>query len=284
MYFILFIPIRRTIMRTINFKTNASQFDVADLSLATGLTISELMINADKHYEKTCKALMRKVVTKDLAKKIFKNIKKGKLTNIHNIGEAFYIMGALSTKPKKDKLLVIKDLLVKYLSIYYNKRQDKYGIVKDETIASLLDVCGETKIVVKAKKAKTEEEGEAKQQKATVVDTNKSYNKLNKLINLKSIKKDIVDVLVKSINKDAYKRIQTQADSLGKDQRFFYNKKESDLANGILILQGLNDAGERFNIKLELPKANKHKPAKKQEEPKEVATATVETESTEASA
>lgn len=267
-------------MRTINFKTNASNFDVADLSLATGLTISELMINADKHYEKTCKALMRKVVTKDLAKEIFKNIKKGKLTNIHNIGEAFYIMGALSTKPKKDKLLVIKDLLVKYLSIYYNKRQDKYGIVKDETIASLLDVCGETKIVVKAKKAKTEE-GEAKQQKATVVDTNKSYNKLNKLINLKSIKKDIVDVLVKSINKDAYKRIQTQADSLGKDQRFFYNKKESDLPNGVLILQGLNDAGERFNIKLELPKANK--PAKKQEQPKQE-TATVETESTEASA
>lgn len=268
------------IMRTINFKTNAAQFDVADLSLATGLTISELMINADKHYEKTCKALMRKVVTKDLAKEIFKNIKKGKLTNIHNIGEAFYVMGALSTKPKKDKLMVIKDLLVKYLSIYYNKRQDKYGIVKDETIASLLDVCGETKIVVKAKKAKTTE-GEAKQQKATVVDTNKSYNKLNKLINLKSIKKDIVDVLVKSINKDAYKRIQTQADSLGKDQRFFYNKKESDLPNGVLILQGLNDAGERFNIKLELPKANK--PAKKQEQPKQE-TATVETESTEASA
>ena len=269
-----------TIMRTINFRTDASRYDVADLSLATGLTISELMINADKHYEKTCKALMKKVVTKDLAKEIFKNIKKGKLTNIHNIGEGFYIMGALSTKPKKDKLLVIKDLLVKYLSIYYNKRQDKYGIVKDETIASLLDVCGETKIVVKAKKAKTKE-GEAKQQKATVVDTNKSYNKLNKLINLKSIKKDIVDVLVKSINKDAYKRIQTQADSLGKDQRFFYNKKESDLPNGVLILQGLNDAGERFNIKLELPKANK--PAKKQEQPKQE-TATVETESTEASA
>lgn len=267
-------------MRTINFKTNAAQFDVADLSLATGLTISELMINADKHYEKTCKALMRKVVTKDLAKEIFKNIKKGKLTNIHNIGKAFYIMGALSTKPKKDKLLAIKDLLVKYLSIYYNKRQDKYGIVKDETIASLLDVCGETKIVVKAKKAKTEE-GEAKQQKATVVDTNKSYNKLNKLINLKSIKKDIVDVLVKSINKDAYKRIKTQADSLGEGQRFFYNKKESNLANGILILQGLDSTGARFNIKLELPKANK--PAKKQEQPKQE-TATVETESTEASA
>lgn len=271
------------IMRTINFKNNASNYDVADLSLATGLTISELMINADKHYEKTCKALMRKVVTKDLAKEIFKNIKKGKLTNIHDIGGAFYVMGALSTKPKKDKLLVIKDLLVKYLSIYYNKRQDKYGIVKDETIASLLDVCGETKIVVKAKKAKTEEEGEAKQQKATVVDTNKSYNKLNKLINLKSIKKDIVDVLVKSINKDAYKRIQTQADSLGKDQRFFYNKKESDLANGILILQGLNDAGERFNIRIELPKASKQA---KQEAKKEVATAPVveENTTTEASA
>ena len=271
------------IMRTINFKTNAAQFDVADLSLATGLTISELMINADKHYEKTCKALMRKVVTKDLAKEIFKNIKKGKLTNIHDIGDAFYVMGALSTKPKKDKLMVIKDLLVKYLSIYYNKRQDKYGIVKDETIASLLDVCGETKIVVKAKKAKTEEEGETKQQKSTVADTNKSYNKLNKLINLKSIKKDIVDVLVKSINKDAYKRIQTQADSLGKDQRFFYNKKESDLANGILILQGLNNAGERFNIKLELPKASKQAKKQEQETKKEVATATVE-ENTEASA
>lgn len=250
-------------MRTINFKNNASNYDVADLSLATGLTISELMINADKHYEKTCKALMRKVVTKDLAKEIFKNIKKGKLTNIHNIGDAFYIMGALSSKPKKDKLLVIKDLLVKYLSIYYNKRQDKYGIVKDETIASLLDVCGETKIVVKAKKAKTEEEGEAKQQKATVVDTNKSYNKLNKLINLKSIKKDIVDVLVKSINKDAYKRIQTQADSLGKDQRFFFNKKESDLKNGVLILQGVMDNGDRFNIRLDLPKAS-NKPAKQE--------------------
>ena len=270
------------IMRTINFKTNAAQFDVADLSLATGLTISELMINADKHYEKTCKALMRKVVTKDLAKEIFKNIKKGKLTNIHNIGEAFYVMGALSTKPKKDKLMVIKDLLVKYLSIYYNKRQDKYGIVKDETIASLLDVCGETKIVVKAKKAKTEEEVEAKKQ-PTAVDTSKSYNRLNKLINLKSIKRDIVDVLVKSVDKDAFKRIKTQADSLGKDQRFFYNKKESDLKNGVLVLQGLNDAGDRFNIKLELPKASK--PAKQQQETKkEVATAPVETESAEASA
>lgn len=267
-------------MRTINFKTNAAQFDVADLSLATGLTISELMINADKHYEKTCKALMRKVVTKDLAKEIFKNIKKGKLTNIHNIGEAFYVMGALSTKPKKDKLMVIKDLLVKYLSIYYNKRQDKYGIVKDETIASLLDVCGETKIVVKAKKAKTEEEGEAKKQ-PTAVDTSKSYNRLNKLINLKSIKRDIVDVLVKSVDKDAFKRIKTQADSLGKDQRFFYNKKESDLKNGVLVLQGLNDAGDRFNIKLELPKASK---PTKQETKETVATATVETESTEASA
>lgn len=268
-------------MRTINFKTNAAQFDVADLSLATGLTISELMINADKHYEKTCKALMRKVVTKDLAKEIFKNIKKGKLTNIHNIGEAFYVMGALSTKPKKDKLMVIKDLLVKYLSIYYNKRQDKYGIVKDETIASLLDVCGETKIVV-AKKAKTAEDGEAKKQ-PTAVDTSKSYNRLNKLINLKSIKKDIVDVLVKSVDKDAFKRIKTQADSLGKDQRFFFNKKESDLKNGVLVLQGLNDAGDRFNIKLELPKKASNKPAK-QETKETVATATVETESTEASA
>lgn len=267
-------------MRTINFKTNAAQFDVADLSLATGLTISELMINADKHYEKTCKALMRKVVTKDLAKEIFKNIKKGKLTNIHNIGEAFYVMGALSTKPKKDKLMVIKDLLVKYLSIYYNKRQDKYGIVKDETIASLLDVCGETKIVVKAKKAKTtEDDGEAKQTKSTVSDTTKSYNRLNKLINLKSIKKDVVDVLVKSVDEDAFKRIKTQADSLGKDQRFFFNK-ESDLKNGVLVLQGLNDAGDRFNIKLELPKASK--PAK--QETKKEAPATVETESAEASA
>lgn len=268
-------------MRTINFKTNASQFDVADLSLATGLTISELMINADKHYEKTCKALMRKVVTKDLAKEIFKNIKKGKLTNIHNIGEAFYIMGALSSKPKKDKLLVIKDLMVKYLSIYYNKRQDKYGIVKDETIASLLDVCGETKIVVKAKDKKAKStEGESEQQKSTVVDTNKSYNKLNKLINLKSIKKDIVDVLVKSINKDAYKRIQTQADSLGKDQRFFFNKKESDLKNGSLVLQGVMDNGERFNIKIELPKS---KASVKQETETKEAKATVE-ENTEASA
>ena len=87
------------------------------------------------------------------------------------------------------------------------------------------------------------------------------------MINLKSIKKDIVDVLVKSINKDAYKRIQTQADSLGKDQRFFFNKKESDLKNGVLVLQGLNDAGDRFNIKLELPKTSK--PAKQQETKKE---------------
>lgn len=269
-------------MRTINFKNNASNFDVADLSLATGLTISELILNADKHYEKTCKALMKKVVTKDLAKEIFKNIKKERLTNIHNIGEAFYIMGALSSKPKKDKLMVIKDLLVKYLSAFYNKRTDKYGVVKDEDIAKLLDVCGETKIVVKAKKAKTTEEGEAKKE-PTVVDTSKSYNRLNKLINLKSIKKDIVDVLVKSVDKDAYKRIKTQADSLGKDQRFFYNKKESDLKNGILILQGLNDAGERFNIKLELPKKASNKPAK--QETKEVATAkTTEENVAEASA
>lgn len=266
-------------MRTINFRTDASRYDVADLSLATGLTISELMINADKHYEKTCKALMKKVVTKDLAKEIFKNIKKGKLTNIHNIGEAFYIMGALSSKPKKDKLLVIKDLMVKYLSIFYNKRTDKYGVVKDEDISRLLDVCGETKIVVKAKKAKTTE-GEAEQQKSTVVDTNKSYNKLNKLINLKSIKKDVVDVLVKSINKDAYKRIQTQADSLGKDQRFFFNKKESDLKNGSLVLQGVMDNGERFNIKIELPKS---KAGVKQETETKEAKAQVE-ENTEASA
>lgn len=269
-------------MRTINFRTDASRYDVADLSLATGLTISELMINADKHYEKTCKALMKKVVTKDLAKEIFKNIKKGKLTNIHDIGNAFYVMGALSSKPKKDKLLVIKDLMVKYLSIFYNKRADKYGVVKDEDISRLLDVCGETKIVV-AKKAKpNNNDGETKKQH-TVADTTKAYNKLNKLINLKSIKKDVVDVLVKTVNKDAYKRIQTQADSLGKGQRFFYNKKESDLKNGVLVLQGLNDAGDRFNIKLELPKASKQ--AKKQET-KEVATAPVveENNTTEASA
>lgn len=268
-------------MRTIDFKANASQFDVADLSLATGLTISELMINADAHYQKTCKALMKKVVTKPLAKEIYKNLKKGKLTNVRSIGDAFYVMGALSSKPKKDKLLVIKDLLVKYLSVFYNKRTDKYGIMKDEDIANLLDVCGETSIVVKAKKAKTNDASDEKQTKATVVDTNKSYNRLNKLINLKSIKKDVVDVLVKSINKDAFKRIQTQADSLGKDQRFFFNKKESDLAKGILILQGVKDDGERFNIKLELPKASK--PAK-QEQPKQEAPATTETESVEASA
>ncbi len=269
-------------MRTIDFKTNAHQFDVANLSLATGLTISELMINADAHYQKTCKALMKKVVTKDLAKEIYKNLKKGKLTNVRSIGDAFYVMGALSSKPKKDKLLVIKDLLVKYLSVFYNKRTDKYGIVKDEDIANLLDVCGETSIVVKAKKAKTNDASDEKQTKTTVVDTNKSYNRLNKLINLKSIKKDVVDVLVKSINKGAFKRIQTQADSLGKDQRFFFNKKESDLKNGSLVLQGVMDNGERFNIKIELPKS-KTAP-KKQEESKEVATATVETESTEASA
>lgn len=251
-------------MRTINFTKNANAFDVADLALMTGLTISELMINSDKHYEKTCKMLMKKIVTKDLAKEIFKNIKKNKLTNIHDIGDAFYIMGALSTKPKKDKLMVIKDLLVKYLSVYYNKRTEKYGIVKDEVIASLLDVCGETKIKIESKK-KVDTNGEAKQQKTTTVaDTNKSYNKLNKLINLKSIKKDVVDTLVKSINKDAFKRIKTQADSLGQGQRFFYNKKESDLANGVLVLQGLNDAGDRFNIKLELPKKASNKPAKQE--------------------
>ena len=267
-------------MRTIDFKANASQFDVADLSLATGLTISELIINADAHYQKTCKALMKKVVTKPLAKEIYKNLKKGKLTNVRSIGDAFYVMGALSSKPKKDKLLVIKDLLVKYLSVFYNKRTDKYGIVKDEDIANLLDVCGETSIIVKAKKAKTNDASD-ETKKPTVVDTNKSYNRLNKLINLKSIKKDVVDVLVKSINKDAFKRIQTQADSLGKDQRFFFNKKESDLPNGVLILQGVKDDGERFNIKLELPKASK--PAK-QEQQKQEAPATVETESTEASA
>ena len=274
-------------MRTIDFKVNASQFDVADLSIMTGLTISELIINADKHYMKTCKMLMKKVVTKTLAKEIYKNLEKGKLTNIRSIGDAFYVMGALSSKPKKDKLLAIKDLLVKYLSAFYNKRTDKYGVVKDEDIAALLDVCGETSIVVKAKKAKTtNNDGEAKQQKDTTVsDTTKSYNKLNKLINLKSIKKDIVDVLVKSINKDAYKRIRTQADSLGKDQRFFFNKKESDLKNGVLVLQGLNDAGDHFNIKLKLPKKASNKPMKQEQEPKEVATAkTTEENVAEASA
>ena len=264
-------------MRTIDFKTNASQFDVADLSLLTGITISELMINADKHFTKTCKVLMKKIVTKELATEIYKNLKKGKLTNVRSIGDAFYVMGALSSKPKKDKLLVIKDLLVKYLSAFYNKRTDKYGVVKDEDIANLLDVCGETSIVVEAKKAKTNDDATKKQPTATVVDTNKSYNRLNKLINLKSIKKEIVDVLVKSINKDAYKRIQTQADSLGKDQRFFFNKKESDLANGILILQGVMDDGNRFNIRLDLPKAK----APKQEEAK---TTEVETATEEASA
>lgn len=270
-------------MRTINFVNSASRFDVADISLMTGLTISELMINSDAHYQKTCKVLMKKIVTKELAKEIFKNIKKERLTNIHDIGNAFYIMGALSTKPKKDKLLVIKDLLVKYLSAFYNKRTDKYGVVKDEDISRLLDVCGETKIVV-AKKSKTNNNGEAKQQKqkTTATDTTKAYNKLNKLINLKSIKKDIVDVLVKSVDKDAFKRIKTQADSLGKDQRFFFNKKESDLKNGVLVLQGLNDAGDRFNIKLELPKASK--PTITKQETKKEAPATTETESAEASA
>ena len=269
-----------TTMRTINFVNSASRFDVADISLMTGLTISELMINSDAHYQKTCKVLMKKIVTKELAKEIFKNIKKERLTNIHDIGNAFYIMGALSTKPKKDKLLVIKDLLVKYLSAFYNKRTDKYGVVKDEDISRLLDVCGETKIVV-AKKAKTAEDGKTKKQ-PTVVDTSKSYNRLNKLINLKSIKKDVVDVLVKSVDKDAFKRIKTQADSLSKDQRFFFNKKESDLKNGVLVLQGLNDAGDRFNIKLELPKASK--PTITKQETKKEAPATTETESAEASA
>lgn len=243
-------------MRTIDFTKNAAAFDVADLSLMTGLTISELMVNSDKHYTKTCKMLMRKIVTKELAKEIHKNLKKGKLTNIRSIGDAFFVMGALSTKPKKDKLLVIKDLLVKYLSIFYNKRQDKYGIVKDEDISKLLDVCGETKISCKAEPKKN---GEA----PTVSDNAKAYNKLNKLINMKSLKKDIIDVLVKTVGKDAYKRIKTQADSLGKNQRFFFNKKESDLANGILILQGVMDNGDRFNIRLDLPKAS-NKPAKQE--------------------
>lgn len=265
-------------MRTIDFKANASQFDVADLSLATGLTISELMINADKHYMKTCKMLMKKVVTKTLAKEIYKNLQKGKLTNIRSIGDAFYVMGALSSKPNKDKLMVIKDLLVKYLSVFYNKRTDKYGIVKDEDIAALLDICGETKITVKAEPKKNKN-GEAKKQ-PTVVDDAKAYNRLNKLINLKSIKKDVVDVLVKTVGKDAYKRIKTQADSLGKDQRFFFNKKESDLAKGILILQGVMDSGERFNIRLDLPKA----PKQVKHETEKEAPATTETESVEASA
>ena len=114
---------------------------------------------------------MKKIVTKDLAKEIFKNIKKERITNIHDIGNAFYIMGALSSKPKKDKLLVIKDLLVKYLSVYYNKRTDKYGVVEDATIANLLDVCGETSIIVKAKKAKTNNTSDTQQKTTTVVDT-----------------------------------------------------------------------------------------------------------------
>lgn len=267
-------------MRTINFVNEVSNFDVAELSMLTGLTISELVINADKHFTKTCKVLMRELVTKELAKTIYKNIKKGKLTNVSSLGKAFYIAGALSTMPKKDTKLAIKDLLVKYLSAYYNKRADKYGVIKDETIAELLDICGETKITVKAEPKKN---GEAKKQ-PTVADNTKMYNKLNKIINLKSIKKDIVDILIKTVGKDAYKRIQTQADSLGKDQRFFFNKKESDLKNGVLVLQGLNDAGDRFNIKLELPKASK--PAKQQETKKEVATAPVveENTTTEASA
>lgn len=269
-------------MRTINFVNEVSNFDVAELSMLTGLTISELVINADKHFTKTCKVLMKELVTKELAKVIYKNIKKGKLTNVSSLGKAFYIAGALSTMPKKDTKLMIKDLLVKYLSAYYNKRADKYGVVKDETIAELLDICGETKITVKAEPKKNKN-GEAKKQQPTVVDDAKAYNRLNKLINLKSIKKDVVDVLVKTVGKDAYKRIKTQADSLGEGQRFFYNKKESNLANGILILQGLDSAGERFNIKLELPKASK--PVKKQEQPKEVATAqTTEESVTEATA
>ena len=253
-------------MRTIDFTNEVSNFDVAELSLLTGLTISELVINADKHFTKTCKVLMRELVTKELAKTIYKNIKKGKLTNVSSLGKAFYIAGALSSMPKKDTKLVIKDLLVKYLSAYYNKRADKYGVVKDETIAELLDICGETKITVKTEPNKN---GEAKKQ-PTVADNTKMYNKLNKIINLKSIKKDIVDILIKTVGKDAYKRIQTQADSLGKDQRFFFNKKESDLKNGSLVLQGVMDNGERFNIKIELPKS---KTTPKKQEQEEVATA-----------
>lgn len=261
-------------MRTINFVNEVSNFDVAELSMLTGLTISELVINADKHFTKTCKVLMKELVTKELAKAIYKNIKKGKLTNVSSLGKAFYIAGALSTMPKKDTKLAIKDLLVKYLSAYYNKRVDKYGVVKDETIAELLDICGETKITVKAEPKKN---GEAKKQQPTVLDNAKAYNKLNKLINLKSIKKEVVDVLVKTVGKDAYKRIQTQADSLGKDQRFFYNKKESDLANGILILQGVMDNGDRFNIRLDLPKSNA---PKKQEAKETVAPAQTTEENT----
>lgn len=263
-------------MRTINFVNEVSNFDVAELSMLTGLTISELVINADKHFTKTCKVLMKELVTKELAKAIYKNIKKGKLTNVSSIGKAFYIAGALSTMPKKDTKLAIKDLLVKYLSAYYNKRVDKYGVVKDETISELLDICGETKITVKAE-SETKKNGEAKKQQPTVLDNAKAYNKLNKLINLKSIKKEVVDVLVKTVGKDAYKRIQTQADSLGKDQRFFFNKKESDLKNGILILQGVMDNGDRFNIRLDLPKAS-NKPVK-QETKETVATAQTTEES-----
>lgn len=263
-------------MRTINFVNEVSNFDVAELSMLTGLTISELVINADKHFTKTCKVLMKELVTKELAKAIYKNIKKGKLTNVSSLGKAFYIAGALSTMPKKDTKLAIKDLLVKYLSAYYNKRVDKYGVVKDETIVELLDICGETKITVKAE-PKTKKNGEAKKQQPTVLDNAKAYNKLNKLINLKSIKKEVVDVLVKTVGKDAYKRIQTQADSLGKDQRFFFNKKESDLKNGVLILQGVMDNGDRFNIRLDLPKASK--PAKQQETKETVAPAQTTEES-----
>ena len=262
-------------MRTINFVNEVSNFDVAELSMLTGLTISELVINADKHFTKTCKVLMKELVTKELAKAIYKNIKKGKLTNVSSLGKAFYIAGALSTMPKKDTKLAIKDLLVKYLSAYYNKRVDKYRVVKDETIAELLDICGETKITVKAEPKKNKN-GEAKKQQPTVLDNAKAYNKLNKLINLKSIKKEVVDVLVKTVGKDAYKRIQTQADSLGKDQRFFFNKKESDIKNGILILQGVMDNGDRFNIRLDLPKSNA---PKKQESKETVAPAQTTEES-----
>ena len=268
-------------MRTINFLNSASRFDVADISLMTGLTISELMLNSSKHYMQTCKAVIKELVSKELAKEIHKNLKKGKLTNVSSLGKALYVAGALSSMPSKDVKLAIKDLLVKYLSAYYNKRADKYGHIEDDKIASLLDICGEVKIklepqVKQANKKETTKSENGK--KDNVINNNKVYNKLNKIINLKSIKKDVVSAIISNTNDKALKALKAKADSLAEGQRFYFNKKDSDLSKGLISLQGMGEDGNKVFINIELPKA------KQEVETKEtVATAPVET-SAEASA
>ena len=248
-------------MRTINFVNHASRFDVADISLMTGLTISELMINSSKHYMQTCKAVIKELVSKELAKDIYKNIKKGKLTNVSSLGKALYVAGALSSMPSKDVKLAIKDLLVKYLSAYYNKRADKYGHIEDSEISSLLDICGEVKIKLEpqVKQAKKKETKSENGKKDNVIDNNKVYNKLNKIINLKSIKKDVVSAIISNTNDKALKALKAKADSLAEGQRFYYNKKDSDLSKGLISLQGVGEDGNKVFINIELPKAKQEK-------------------------